>query len=129
MRTPLAWKTLIVLGVIALAAFAAFPPSERIALGLDLRGGAHILMQVETGSALKYELDLTQSRLGQAFKDAGLGYSAIVPVGEASLEIRGTETARADDVRKQLGQSVSGWDISDAGAGTWRLAMPLNYRQ
>ena len=39
---------LSILGVVALAAWNAFPLRERIALGLDLQGGMHLILKVET---------------------------------------------------------------------------------
>jgi SecD/SecF fusion protein len=41
-------RVLIVLGVIIAAAYFAFPVEKRINLGLDLQGGIHLIIQVET---------------------------------------------------------------------------------
>ena len=46
---PLIWKFALILVVIGSAAFFFFPPGEKINLGLDLRGGAHILMTIVLG--------------------------------------------------------------------------------
>ena len=85
---------IIILAVVLLSAWYVYPPDETINLGLDLRGGAHILMQVDTESALTYELELTQSRIGQALKEKGISYDAIVPIGTSGLEIRGVDRSR-----------------------------------
>ena len=76
-NNPLAMKFLLILGVVAAAAFFAFPPQERINLGLDLRGGAHILMQVDTddGGRVPARSD-RQTGLGQRLKDAGIDLRA-----------------------------------------------------
>ena len=78
-NNPLLWKIVLIVVVVAGALFSAYPPEDKINLGLDLRGGLHILMQVETGTALKYELDLTTARLGQALKERNISYASIVP--------------------------------------------------
>ena len=52
------WKVLLVLGVIAVCMIPIYPPKEKIKLGLDLQGGAYIVMQVDTGSAIAYETGL-----------------------------------------------------------------------
>ena len=43
MAKNLRWKLLVILGVIALAVFAFYPPSEKVRLGLDLKGGVHLV--------------------------------------------------------------------------------------
>ena len=47
MSKSLVYKLLLILGVVLVAAAFSFPPKDRINLGLDLRGGSHILMQVD----------------------------------------------------------------------------------
>ena len=49
MSPTLRWKIPLVLGVIALACWYAFPLSKRINLGLDLQGGMHLVLKVDTG--------------------------------------------------------------------------------
>ncbi|MBI4367942.1 MAG: protein translocase subunit SecD [Candidatus Omnitrophica bacterium] len=42
------WKVFITLAVIGLSVYFAYPPQEKIHLGLDLKGGMHLLLEVET---------------------------------------------------------------------------------
>ena len=42
------WRVPLVLAVIALASWYAFPLSKRISLGLDLQGGMHLVLKVDT---------------------------------------------------------------------------------
>ncbi|MEW6170754.1 MAG: protein translocase subunit SecD [Candidatus Omnitrophota bacterium] len=50
MSKKLIWKVLLILGVIALSFWYAFPLDKRISLGLDLQGGMHLLMRVDTSN-------------------------------------------------------------------------------
>ncbi len=130
-NTPLMWKLLVSAAVVGGAVFAIYPPQERINLGLDLRGGAHILMEVDTEAAVQYQLELSQTRIGQRLKEDGLGYSSIVARDETSLEIAGTDAGRGADVRKALEETVGGWEIveiSDSGTGRWRVTVPPDAR-
>jgi preprotein translocase subunit SecD len=127
-KNPLALKFALIAVVVGLAALAAYPPEDKINLGLDLRGGAHILMQVQTESSLKYEIDLTQSRIGQLFEDRELTYGSISPVGSTAVEVRGTDPARRADVRQALDDIVGGWDIQGQGSGDWRVSMPAQLK-
>ncbi len=90
-KSPLFWKFVVIFLVLGAAVAFGFPPQKRINLGLDLRGGTHILMQVQTGAALKYQLDLTQNWIGNGLQEKNLTYDSILPTGEATLEVRGTD--------------------------------------
>ena len=128
MRNPLVWKLGLIAAVLVLAAVSVYPPEEKINLGLDLRGGAHIVMRVETASALEHETNLAQSRLGQLLKDQGIRYASIVPVDVGTLAVRGTDPGRRADVRGALDSVTGGWDIQELGPGDWRATMPPQLR-
>ena len=125
MAKNLSWKIALIVAVLAVAGYFTYPPKDRINLGLDLQGGSHIVMQVETTSAVKYEMDLTQSRIGQALKEKGLAYGSVSSPEPSVLEVQGTDPSRRADVRKVLDDYVGQWDIKDLGSGSWRLIMPL----
>ena len=48
MERKLIYKILLILGVIGLFSYYAFPLQKRINLGLDLQGGMHLLLKVDT---------------------------------------------------------------------------------
>ena len=41
------WKVALIFAVLGLSIFFAYPPNEKINLGLDLQGGMHLLLHVE----------------------------------------------------------------------------------
>ena len=41
------WKVLLILLVVGLSVYFVYPPQEKVHLGLDLKGGIHLLLQVE----------------------------------------------------------------------------------
>lgn len=47
-----------------------FLPHQAISLGLDLRGGSHLLLEVDTATLRKQHLESTADQMGQAFRDA-----------------------------------------------------------
>jgi preprotein translocase subunit SecD len=51
--------------------------SNRIHLGLDLRGGAHLILQVEVKEAVNAETDNTVARVQQDLKAANLSFSQV----------------------------------------------------
>jgi preprotein translocase subunit SecD len=63
MNRNLLWGGLAILALVALAAYSAWPLDEKINLGLDLRGGTHLVLQVETADAVRSELNKDMDRL------------------------------------------------------------------
>ncbi|MCK5095464.1 MAG: protein translocase subunit SecD, partial [Spirochaetes bacterium] len=63
MNKKLRWKVILVAAVILLAAFLFYPPGEKIHLGLDLKGGMHLVLQVVTDDAVNNEADQEIIRL------------------------------------------------------------------
>ena len=57
MSNNVQWKLLAIIGVAVLSALAIYPPAERIRLGLDLEGGVHMVLRVQTDDALQLETD------------------------------------------------------------------------
>ena len=50
MHKNLLYKTLGILAVLGVCAYFAFPLEKRINLGLDLKGGTHLLLRVDTSA-------------------------------------------------------------------------------
>jgi preprotein translocase subunit SecD len=53
----LLWRGLAVLVVVVGCILLAYPPQEKINLGLDLRGGVHLVLDVQAEEALRAETD------------------------------------------------------------------------
>jgi preprotein translocase subunit SecD len=69
MKRKLLGRGLLILAVTLFAVAVAYPPKEKISLGLDLRGGMHLVLQVHTEDALRAETDGDMARVAQQVKD------------------------------------------------------------
>ena len=79
MSKNLRWKVLTILAVLGLATWAFMPPQEKVRLGLDLKGGVHLVMRVQTDDALRVETETTADRLREATEDPEHPRSAASP--------------------------------------------------
>ena len=53
MPSSFRWRIPVVLLVVGVAAWYTFPLSKRINLGLDLQGGVHLVLRVDTARCLQ----------------------------------------------------------------------------
>jgi preprotein translocase subunit SecD len=111
-------------------AVAIWPPYERegvpgkIHLGLDLRGGIHLVLQVVVDDALNATVDdaVTTTRDQAARK--GIQVASVQRVSPTSFTVEGTEPARVKDMRDLLRDFFrSGWEVRDAGEGKLTVEM------
>ena len=91
MKRNLLWRGLLILASVLLAVAFATPPQQKINLGLDLRGGMHLVLQVHTEDALRAETDGDMARLMQQVKDDTQGKLEIKPqrTGDTRIAVPG----------------------------------------
>ena len=119
MHKSLRWKFLVIV-VVTLACFfgvTGFPPSvnkikERIHLGLDLRGGMHLILQVVTDDAVNIETDLAIERLKEDLRNRQVAFSEIRKRDVKSIEIRDTDAQKTSELRAAVDEGFPSWDRS-----------------
>src|SRR5262245_48574553 len=122
MQLDLKWRLAISLGLLVLCLVAVYPPAEKIHLGLDLKGGIHMVMRVRTDDAVKAEVDLSQERIRAALGEKGLAPAKISTEGLKAILLEGVDAARAGEVREILGRFPQS-AASTLGGGRMRLEL------
>jgi preprotein translocase subunit SecD len=128
MSKTMIWKLVLILGTVALSVLSFYPPKEKINLGLDLQGGSHLVLKVETSAAVQGEIDLAINRIGQQLKEQGITYEALNVAGSEGLDLKGTDPSRDADVRSMLAAVVSGWTVA-SNDGVWTVRIPTRVRE
>jgi preprotein translocase subunit SecD len=104
----------LILAVALIAAWLAYPPKEKISLGLDLRGGMHLLLQVHTEDALRAETDSDMAALVDRAKEKGVVGLKARRTGDSAFAVAATSEQR--DVLSDLAQRyLSRWNVSSSG--------------
>jgi preprotein translocase subunit SecD len=89
--------------------------TKRIHLGLDLRGGAHLILQVVVLEAVSAETDNTVGRIQQDLKTAGLSFSQVYKPDPLKpdrirsagvIRVEGIAPGKASDVRSRWRASI-----------------------
>ncbi|HWM94809.1 MAG TPA: protein translocase subunit SecD [Thermoanaerobaculia bacterium] len=130
MKGNLLWRGVLILAILVTAALLAWPPEEKINLGLDLRGGMHLVLQVETEDALRAETDSDMDRLVQLAEEEGMAGLQPRRTADARFEISGLSPQSMDalaDLAEERGFTGRGgtrWEV--AGRGDGRIAFEMN---
>jgi preprotein translocase subunit SecD len=102
--------------------------TKRIHLGLDLRGGAHLILQVVVSEAINAETDNTVTRIQQVLKAANLSYTQVYkpdPNKPQVIRVEGTTPTSSSTVRSALDNKFSSqYDLSGgSGESSWMLTL------
>jgi len=129
-KIPL-WKWVVAIAPLVGSIVILLLPSERSAeglaglnvnLGLDLRGGVHMVMQVRTDDAIQTEVDAAEARVRRALGEAGAGFERIERPTVAELQVLGVADAARAAVQKVLAEQLPQWTIA-GGAGSLKATM------
>jgi preprotein translocase subunit SecD len=124
MTKNLRWKVLIIVGVIALSVYSFYPPSQKVNLGLDLKGGVHLVLRVQTEDALRVETETAADRLREQLKTANIGATVTV-TAPTELRVENVPPDQDQAVRTMMAEVEATYSRSP-GAGAYTLAMRPN---
>src|SRR3989338_492148 len=117
MSKNLRWKVLVIFGVVALAVWSFYTPGEKVRLGLDLKGGVHLVMRVQTDDALRLETQTTADRLAEQLKTANNAVGGIGVAGAPSFTVTGVTPEQDGAFRSALTEVEVNYDRSSGAAG------------
>src|SRR5512134_2081426 len=130
MREELRVKAIAYGAFLLACAVAVWPPYEqggtpgKIHLGLDLRGGIHLVLQVVVEDALNATVDDAVTTARDQATRKGIQFGAVQRVSPVSFSVEGTEPARVKDMRDLLRDYFrSGWEVREGGEGKFTVEM------
>lgn len=129
MNPNLKWKALFIVLVIlaciyGLVGLPTFPTSvaqlkdnfsHQIKLGLDLQGGTHLVLQVQTQEAIAQETDQMVERITTWLRSKNIHYDEVRRVDDTHILVHNVDTARLSEFRDYVNaQFANFWDMSPA---------------
>jgi preprotein translocase subunit SecD len=100
---------------------------KRIHLGLDLKGGTHLILQVQVNDAINADTDRTIDRLKESLKTANVAFGEISkpdPTGHPELiDIKGVPPEVAGDLRRIVTDKFPEYDLTSSAQNGWALTM------
>jgi preprotein translocase subunit SecD len=109
MKSSLLWKGVLIVGLVAMAVLSAYPLEEKINRGLDLRGGIHLVMSVQTQDALRSETDKDLSRFLQEMEDRGVSGAEASRIDDIRFEVSGLSIEQDGQVQEVTEEYLPGW--------------------
>ena len=88
--------------------------SGRINLGLDLRGGMHLILQVQVDEAINSETDQVVERLRSLLREQAIGYQAVRKPDATHVQITGIPAEQLEEARRVLQENYAGSAVSPA---------------
>jgi preprotein translocase subunit SecD len=128
MSPQLKWKFVFILIVLVLCIFAVvampqFPASwaqvgqnvaNRIKLGLDLKGGSHLVLQVQIQEAIGQRCDQTVDQITKQLHEKNIGFGEIRRVDDTHILVRNLDAATSGSFRDLVSTQFADWSMAPA---------------
>jgi preprotein translocase subunit SecD len=121
MKKNLQWKALLILAVTGLSVWGFTPLSEKIKLGLDLKGGIHLVMKVNTEDAIAAVTDEVAAMLSQQLDDRSIAFQSVERAAPGKIAATGVDINKDSEFRNIAQTSFPAWDARSLGSGSWEL--------
>ncbi len=140
MNKNLLWKLLFIVGTMLFFLFGIFgiPKSfsgaglltaltDHIHLGLDLKGGTHLILQVQVNEAVNVDAQNAIELLKEQFRSHKIDFTDISQPDPQNnpdhLVIKGVPPAARSDLRSIVQERLPEYDITSGANDTWNMAM------
>ncbi len=139
MRKNLRTKVIVIVAALAICVFgiigvphgvspAALKAAliSRINLGLDLRGGTHLVLQVHVEEAVGAQVDSDAARIQSSLQQSGITVGSVVrdPQNSGVILVQGAPADRVGDIRTTLNNSYSNeYEVASSSGTAFTLTM------
>ncbi len=137
----LRWKILTIFAVLVVfASFGLYPivaahyginspgwlMDKQLKLGLDLKGGVHLVLRVQTDDALRLETDQEMERLRDELTKAKVAFTNLVAPDVTRFRVEGVPPAQDAAFRQAANEVQANFDRSSGVNGSYTFTMKPN---
>jgi preprotein translocase subunit SecD len=140
MNKNLTWKLVLIIAILLVFLYGIFgipkgwsgpgllaAIQERIHLGLDLKGGTHLILQVQVNDAVNVDSDNAIERIKDGLRARKINYTDITKPDPANnpdhILIKGVPPESSSDLRSIVTDRLSEYDLTSGAENTWSVAM------
>ncbi len=103
-KKNLHYRLILCLVVLVASVFFFYPPSETVKLGLDLKGGIHLVLQVLTHDALEADVNQVRERMEQELEEQKVSFKETKITENYDIEILGVPEDAAGQAEDYLSE-------------------------
>jgi len=122
----LRWRVLTILVVVGLAIWAIVPPDQKIKLGLDLKGGVHLVLRVQTDDALRIDTETTMEQLREAVETKGISGVTVAALDPTRFRVEGVPQAQDAAFREAANEVQATFNRESGAGGSYTFVMKPN---
>ncbi len=126
MGNNLRWRIILVVVIVGACLWAIIPPAQKIRLGLDLKGGVHLVLRVNTDEALRLETETTMERLREDLEKAGVTVAGATATSPTRFQVTGVPPAQEQLFRQTSDQVNATFNRSPGVNGLYTFDMKPN---
>jgi preprotein translocase subunit SecD len=110
----LRWKVLLVVVLAAIGIYGVWPLQEKVRLGLDLKGGIHLLAEVKVDEAMAGYTDRFIETLRKELQEKQVSFQNIIRRDNTTFVVTGIQAAQQANL-KTIIDNYGEWDLTLTG--------------
>jgi preprotein translocase subunit SecD len=122
----LRWRILLIVVIIGACLWAIIPPAQKIKLGLDLKGGVHLVLRVDTDEALRLETATSAERVREDAATAGISGLSTKVLSPTQFQVSGVPPAQDALFRQSAAAVQASYNREGGTDGTHTFVMKPN---
>jgi preprotein translocase subunit SecD len=140
MNKNLTWKLVVIVGILLVFLFGIFGVpkdwsgkgllasiTDRIHLGLDLRGGTHLILQVQVNDAVNVDSDNAIARLKEDMRTRKINYADVTKPDRVNhpemIVVKGIPPDQTSEFKSIVSDRLPEYDASSGAENSWTVAM------
>jgi len=141
MNKNLGWKLIVIVATLVVFVFGIIGPpqnwsgglvaalQDRIHLGLDLKGGTHLILQVQVNDAVNVDSDNALERLKADLRSRKISYAEISkpdPVNNPDkIVLKGVPPEQSSDLRSLVSDRLPDYNLASGTENAWTISMKV----
>jgi preprotein translocase subunit SecD len=113
--TNLRWRAILIAAVVFLAIYFIFPPQEKVHLGLDLKGGIHLVLDVNAEEAVAAKVESDVESVRALMNDNSIPHQDALRDGLETIRILGVDAEGRSRLEGLLPDRLPEYDLAPAG--------------
>lgn len=128
MKSEFRWRLISIAVLLVAAVWVLYPPAEKINLGLDLQGGIHLALEVQTDKAVQNEMVRAKDFLERELKKNKIKYQVLSVDPPSNLIVQLVDPQSESEVMKIIRDNLANFEKRTDSSDSTKLVLGLEER-